>query len=106
MKIKDKDVIRMIKRVRSYELEELIEIYPQEECEGYDDYDVLFEQLEFLMSKYSRSGNNQRDELDRAREIIKEGTEGFEVFEAWEVVNEYNRLKRLYNKLKEEFYEC
>ena len=117
MKITDKEVLRQLKIVRSSELRENIETLPEDEVDGRSDMQVLKDELEYLLSMYDEGGTYQSDDLEQAREFIRETKNGKQFkldindpvrsikkskirFEqAKNTVNEYNRLKSLEKRI-------
>lgn len=108
MNVKDKEVIKILKKIDSYELEDAMEIKEQEA--GQTDMEALIEELEWLMYKFDNTGFAQNETLREAREIVRKRNyvwkdTGKPVYKesdvriARDTINEYNRLKRLHNKL-------
>lgn len=115
MKLTDEKVLKMLAKVRSSELEEMLETYPEDERSGRTDEEMLLNELSYLLETYEGYGFTQAEDFQRAKRILKETKYGkvmpyyfpacipkykeWEVEEAKDMVNEYNRLKRLYIKL-------
>ena len=119
MIITDKEVLKELKRVRCMDLEESIETLPEDEVNGRSDKRVLQDELEYLLSLYDEGGTCHSEDLERARDLIKETRGGkipcyntfpptpkyspvrlkMELEKARNTVNEYNRLKSLQKRL-------
>jgi len=115
MKLTDEKTIKMLNKVRSYELEDMLETYPEDERIGRTDEEMLLNELSHLLETYEDDGYTAHEDFLRAKRILRETKHGkvmpyympackpkykaWEVEEAKDMVNEYNRLKRLYNKL-------
>lgn len=115
MKLTDEKTIKMLNKVRSSELEEMLETYPEDERSGRTDEEMLLNELSHLLETYEDDGYTAHEDFLRAKRILSETKYGkvmpmympafkpkykeWEVQDAKDMVNEYNRLKRLYNKL-------
>lgn len=114
MKIKDKEVLKMIEKVRSYQLEEDIYNYPENERDGRTDVEFFADEVSYIVGLYNEQSATAED-YERAKEILsktKYGKQnvyisgyGFryrqsEIDEAKKSVNEYKRLCRLLSKLQ------
>lgn len=118
MKLKDEQVIRILKRVRLYELEEAIDTYPENERDGRSDWQMLADEAGYIYSCYHEDGHVFKDDLEGARELLRETRYGkvipldqrtlkprrgyypSDIQIAKNCVNEFNRLERLVNKLE------
>ena len=117
MRITDKEAIKELKRVRSGELEEMVETYPEEEIEGKSDMQIIMDELSYILSNFKEDGHVLYYDLREAREILRETKNG-KVIPLWReslepiyskdriqrarnTVNEYNRLLALHKRLKE-----
>ena len=115
MKITDKDALKELKRVRSFELEESLDTYPENERDGRSDMQMLADELSYILSNYSEDGHVLCDDLERAKEIIRE-TQNGKVMPLWssslkpkyrpsdiqiarDAINEYRRLKNCMKRL-------
>lgn len=119
MKITDKEVLKQLKIVRCSELEVNIINTSEDEVEGRSDMRILKDELEYLLSLYDEGGTCHSEDLEQAREYIKETKNGkqfkldandpvrsikraqIRFKQAKNTVNEYNRLKSLEKRLKE-----
>lgn len=114
MKITDKNVLKIIKKVRSWELEQRIEDYPQDEVDGRSDMEMLKNELDWLIDNFEDEGCIIHEALVEAKRIIYETRNGciplnpytlkpkykdYDIKQAHDDVNEYNRLKRLWRKI-------
>lgn len=115
MKLTDEKTLKMLNKVRSHELEEMLETYPEDERSGRTDEEMLLNELSYLLEKYEGGGYIQAEDFQRAKRILSETKYGkvmpyympacrpkykeWEIEDAKNMVNEYNRLKRLYIKL-------
>lgn len=116
MKLTDQEAIKALKKVRIYELEEMIDNYPEDERDGRTDWDMIANEAGWLLSYFNESEHAYNDALNDARECIRRTKGGkvmplniytlkpaykdFEVRDAKDLINEYNRLTRFVNKLK------
>lgn len=116
MKITDNEVLRQLKIVRCIDLENSIRDLPEDEVNGRTDLQILMDELEYLLSLYEECGTCHREDLEQAREFLKETKNGKEIpfkylmkysktgidnriKDAKGCINEYNRLKRLAKRL-------
>ena len=120
MKITDKEVLKQLRIVRCSDLEENIRTLPEDEVEGRSDLQVLKDELEYLLSLYDEGGTCHSEDLEQAREFMRETKNGkvipcyntlpptpkysvtrlkLEVDKARNTINEYNRLKSLERRL-------
>jgi len=115
MKITDTKVLDMIKRMRSCELEEAIDAYPENERDGRSDIQFFADEAGYILSLYEEDGTCHYDVLKESRYILNRTKYG-KAIPVWlstlkpvyqpsdirlakDVVNEYNRYKRLLKKL-------
>lgn len=120
MKITDKEVLRQLKIVRCSDLEESIRTFPEDEVDGKSDMKILIDELDYLLSLYEEGGTCHSEDLEQAREFIKETKNGkvipcystippmpkysetrlqLELDKARNTINEYNRLVNLKKRL-------
>lgn len=120
MKITDKEVLKELKRARSYELYESLETYPEDEREGRSDMQMLADECSYIISCFEENGHVLGDDLERAKEIIKETKNGkviplwsqsltpmyskHDIENARNAINEYRRLKNLMKRLNANGY--
>lgn len=118
MKLTDKNVIRMLKKVRSYQLEESVEQYPDNERDGRTDMEFFADELSYHVSCYCEDGHVWKEDLDEARAKLRETKNGkviplnkrtlkplygyypSDIQIARDTINEFNRLVRLLKKLQ------
>lgn len=116
MKITDKEVLRQLKIVRCIDLEENIRNLPEDEVNGRTDLQILIDELEYLLSLYEESGTCHSEDLEQAKDFLKETKHGKDIpfkylmsysktgidnkiKDAKDCINEYNRLRRLEKRL-------
>lgn len=122
MKLTDKEAIRLVKRARSYDLEDSIENAPQDEVKVCDLQFVADEVswiLDSLRSWSSPDPTARGYELKEAKELLRKTKNGkvnwlvkdsrghyknlyedYQIEDARKIVNEHRRLERLYENLK------
>ena len=118
MKITSEEVKKIIRKVRSYELEEDIENYPEDEREGRSDIQFLADEVSYIVSLYHEDGTCHSDDLADAKALLAETCYGkripidirtgrplhgywpHDIESAKSVVNEYRRLVRLKERLE------
>jgi hypothetical protein len=108
--LKDRTAINILKRARSSDLEYNIQTFPEEERDGKTDLEILRDEMDYLISMYEEEGTIYSNDLEEAREILRETrygkaniiTSDFRLkYSDWDIqrsratVNEYNRLKLL-----------
>lgn len=118
MIIADKRVLRELKRVKSFELEESLLTYPECERDGKSDMQMLADECSYVLSNFEEEGHVLFDDLERAKEIIKETKNGKEM-PLWastlrpkyrpsdiqcarDTINEHRRLKACMKRLNEQ----
>ena len=117
MKITNKDVKKWLKAIRSEQLYEMVENYPEDELDGRSEIQLFADELSYAISCYEEDGHVWRDDLEDAREILQVTKYGksipinmrtfkpvyrpSEIQIAKDTVNEYRRMKYRYQKLKE-----
>ena len=114
MKITDKAVLSELKKVRSNELEENLDSFPEEERDGKSDMDIFCDEVYYLIDMYIEPGTRQYNNLKWAREIMKKTKRGTvipvdmnfnpkyskcDVDLASEITNEVKRLKNCTRRL-------
>lgn len=120
MKITDSAVLKELKRVRSFELEESIASYPDNERDGRSDMQVLADECSWILSNYAEDGHVLHDDLEEAKEIIRKTKNG-KVMVLWKdslkpvwsksrietaraSINEFKRLQNLLKRLNANGY--
>ena len=123
MNITDKEVLKEIKRVKSWDLQEDVFEYPENEREGRSDMQFLADECSYILSCYSEGGHVFCDTLEDAKELLKITKNG-KVIPLWQhslkpmyqprqiemardVINEHRRLKSLMKRLNAKgYYGC
>jgi len=122
MRFTDETAIKLEQKARNTNLSYHLESLTDEDREDRSDMQILADECSYLVELYEEDGNTYNDELFMARKLLRETKYGkvipldIETFrpkrgydrrsiqDAKEVVNEYNRLKRLFNKLSDMGY--
>lgn len=114
LKITDKAVLSELKKVRSNELEENLETFPEDERDGKSDMEIFCDEVYYLIDMYIEPGTRQYNNLKWAREIMKKTKRGTvipvdmnfnpkyskcDVDLASEITNEVKRLKNCTRRL-------
>lgn len=114
MKIIDKAVLSELKKVRSAELENNLDSFPEEERDGKSDLEIFCDEVYYLIDMYIEPGTRQYNNLKWAREIMKKTKRGIvipvdvnfnpkysqcDVDLASEITNEVKRLKSCTRRL-------
>ena len=120
MKFSDKDAKKMLQNVRSFDLEDDIANYPENERDGRSDLQILADEVSYLISLYSEE-TTTAEEYKAAKCFLKETKNGTvmpfydtippkpkysplglenKAKNAKAVVNEYRRLCSLKNGLR------
>lgn len=119
MELTDKKAIKMLHAARLLDVEESIDIYPEDEREGRDDFQMLADEAGYILSMYGED-TCYYDDLKQARYILSRTKYGkripfslrtmkpiytvSEIENAKYSVNEYNRLKRFVARLEKMGY--
>lgn len=115
MKITDEYVIKELNRVRSFDLEESIETYPEDERDDRSDLQILADETSWILSNYEEDGHVLCDSLEESKEILRETKNG-KVIPLWastlkpkwrqsdiqmsrDIINEHRRLKNLMKRI-------
>lgn len=121
MKITDAEVLKELKKVRSFDLEESLMTYPDNERDERSDMQMLADECSWILSNYSEDGHVLHEDLMEAREIMrktKRGTVTLVYMDslkpvystsriecARDTINEYRRLQNLMKRLNDKgFY--
>lgn len=118
MRLKDNEVVKLLKQVNSWELKNSIETWDTEEAlaSGKSDMQIFMDELEYCIEMYEDGGTTWHYDLESAKEFLKEtrggripmdGLKPRYTMQALEVkkksasaiVNEYKRLKKMQAKL-------
>ena len=121
MAITDKEVLRQLKIANFYELTESVMSFPEDERDGKSDMDILRDEVSYFLSMFTEGDTVYSDDLEQAREFIRETKNGkvipcyntfppvpkysptrlkIELDKARNTINEYNRLKKLNERLR------
>ena len=118
MKFTDEKAIKMLKKARLYEIEESIDMYPENERDGRNDFQMLADEAGYVYSNYFEYGHCFHDALEEARELLRETKYGkvipidsrtfkprlgyypSDIQSAKDLVNEFNRTERLVKRLE------
>ena len=68
--------IRELNKTKSGELWDRIDEFPEEERDGRSDLQILADELSYLIDNYNESGHCMHDDLEEAKEILKETQNG------------------------------
>lgn len=120
MKITDKEALRQLKIVNSYELEETIRDYPEDERDGRSDMQFLADEVSYRLSLYTEGGTCTGEDYEESKEILRETDYGKRILlnpytlkpkyspsriqSAKDSVNEYRRLRSLMDRLEKKGY--
>lgn len=122
MKITDPKALQIIKRASSSLLEEFIDEYPEDERDGRSDLDFIADEISYQVSCYNEDGHVWKDDLEEAREKLRETKNGkftpidtrtmnpkygywpSDIMNAMDIVNEYKRLVRQLKNLQKMGY--
>ena len=116
MKLTEKKAITMLERARLWEVEEAIDMYPENERDGRDDFQMLADEAGYILSLYDED-TCHADDLKQSKEILRATNYGKSIDPVWvstlkpvykksdiecakDSVNEYNRLKRFVERLE------
>lgn len=120
MNITDKEVLKELKKVRCWDLQEDIYTYPEDEREDRSDWQVLADETSYIISNYQEEGHVFCESLENAKEILRETKNGKQIplwksslkpmynprdiQNARDIINEYKRLQSLYKRIKAKGY--
>ena len=122
MKITDKNVLKLLKNVRYWELADDLEEYPEDERDGRSDMQMLADEVSYFVMLHREDDTGEWEALQEARRKLRETKNGkcipidphtfaplygyrrSDIERYKDVVNDYNRLKRLLKKLQNEGY--
>lgn len=116
MKLTDREAIKALKKVRIFELEEMLYNYPDDEVEDRSDWEMIANEAGWLLEVFQEGDTSHADDLRYAMEILSRTKYGkvtpanprtlnpiyskTDVQWAKDTVNEYNRLVRFVEKLR------
>lgn len=120
MRITDKEVKKLLKQANSSELSGNVASYPEDEIDGRTDMEIFTDELAYLVGLYEDEGTCSSEELEQARNFIRETKNG-KVIPCWhtipptpkytvtelklkfddarKIINEYNRLVKMMKRL-------
>ena len=119
MTITDNNVIKWLKAIGSFHLYEMIEYITDAEIEGRSDIQVFADELSYCISNYNEEGHMWHEDLQQARELMRETKNGkvipldhrtlkpkngywpSEITIAKDIILEYKRMLSRYNKLRQ-----
>lgn len=121
MKFKDKEALKQLKIINHYELNESIATFPENERDGRNDLQILFDEASYFLEMYD-DDTIFYEALEDAKSFMKETKNG-KVIPCWHTflpvpkysiielknrtndakntINEYKRLKNGVNRLKQ-----
>ena len=116
MKITDTEVLKELSRVKSFDLEEDLETYPEDERDGRTDLQMLADEVSYILSCYQEDGHVLCESLEESKEILRRTKNG-KVIPLWkstlkpvyresqiqtskDIINEHRRLQSLYKRLQ------
>ena len=116
MKLTDKGAIDALRKVRIYDLERMIDDYPEDERDGRTDWDMIANEAGWLLDGFREDGHANREALEEAKDLIRETKNGtvfpglltsiqlksceIKVKDARDLINMVKRLERFVEKLK------
>lgn len=120
MTITDAEVLKELKKVRCYELEESLEEYPEDERDGRSDFQMLADECSYILSCYDESGHCYCEDLEESKEILRETKNGkviplykttltpvyskSRIENARNTINQHKRLQSLMKRLNDKGY--
>ena len=116
MKITDTEVLKELNRVKSFDLDEDLETYPEDERDGRTDLQMLADEVSYILSCYQEDGHVLCESLEESKEILRRTKNG-KVILCWkgtltpvyresqiqtskDIINEHRRLQNLYKRLQ------
>lgn len=116
MKLTDKEAIKALRKVRCYDLEMMIDNYPEDERDGRTDWEMIANEAGWLLDAFNEYDNANHEALEEARECMRRTKNGkemplnvvtlkpayknYEICDARNLINMYNRLTRFVQRLK------
>lgn len=76
MKLTDQKAINIYKRLKTSELIESIDDYPEDERDGRNDLQFLVDEISYFRSNFEEDGHVLKDDLDHARRLLRETKNG------------------------------
>ena len=116
MKLTDKEAIKALKKVRIWDLEDMISDYPEDERDGRSDWEMIANEAGWLLDGFREDGHANREALEEAKDLIRATNNGkvfpglltsvqvqsyqIMVRDARDLINMVKRLERFVEKLK------
>ena len=116
MKLTDQEAIKALHKVRCYDLEMMLNDYPQDEVDGRTDWDMIANEAGWLLDAFNEEENANHEALEEAKDLIRQKKNGtvfpglltsvqlksweIRVQDARDLINMVNRLTRFVKKLK------
>lgn len=120
MNITDEKTLKLLKKLDCWDVWDALDMYPDDERDGRSDMQMLADEAGYILSMYEESGTSFYDDLKESKYILNRTKYGkripvivpqmipiykpSDIQGAKDTVNEYNRLKRLVKKLKDDGY--
>lgn len=108
MKLTDKEAIKIMKRVRCCELEDMISDYPESDRDGRTDMEMIANEAFWLLDAFCDYDTAHHEDLEEAYEIVRDSRRQNPQYDSWEIqrardcINEFNRLKRFVDRCREQ----
>lgn len=120
MNITDKEALKELRLIRSEDLYESVKYYPEDERDDRTDMEFIADEISYWLSCFKESGHCYHDELEWARDLLKETKNG-KVIPLWKesltpiyskddirraryLINEYKRFVNSMNRLNKKGY--
>lgn len=116
VKLTDPEAIKALRKVRIYDLEQMIDDYPEDERDGRTDWDMIANEAGWLLDGFREDGHANREALEEAKDLVRQTQNGkvfpglltsiqlqswrIKVQDARDLINMVNRLERFVKKLK------
>lgn len=116
----DKEAIKRLEKLRVLEVEESIDVYPEDERDGRSDMQMLADEAGYILSLFEEDEHAYNDALRESRYILNRTKYGkaipispitlkpvymsSDIWSSKEIVNAYNRLKRFVKRMAEDGY--
>lgn len=120
MEFTDKTAIKLLKKLNSWDLWDMVCEYPESERDDRSDMQMLADEAGYLLSLFEENGTAHYDDLKECRYILNRTKYGksmplyfpsmkpmykpSDIQVAKDVVNEYKRLKRFVKRMEERGY--
>ena len=122
MKLTDQEAIKALRKVRCYDLEMMLDDYPEDERDGRTDWEMIANEAGWLLDGFNSDDHANHEALEEAQDLIRKTQNGkvfpglltsvqvesyrLRVQDARDLINMVNRLKRFVNKLQGMGYYC